>query len=66
MGVGRPRECVQMGMSRGGWVPMRQTWDLGEVGTHPLDIPSSDMGPGIQRDTVGKRAVRISLECFLV
>ena len=25
-----------------------------------------DKGPGIQRDTVGKRAVRILLECFLV
>ena len=32
------------------------------VGTYP----PSDMGPRIQWDTVGKRAVHIPLECFLV
>ena len=28
--------------------------------------PPPDMGPGIQRDTVGKRVARILLGCFLV
>ena len=44
---------------RGGWVCP------GEYSSSP---PPSlvDMAPGIQRDTVGKRAVRIPLEWFLV
>ena len=33
------------------------------IRTHP---PPPDMGPGIPRDTVGKRAVRILLEYFLI
>ena len=29
------------------------------------EIPQKDIGPGIPQDTVGKRVVRILLECFL-
>ena len=50
-----------------GWVCPRGDWypDMGPgraVDTHP---PLA-MGPGIPGDTVGKRVVRILLECFLV
>ena len=31
-----------------------------------IPISPLEMGPRIQQDTVGKRAVRILLECFLV
>ena len=59
-----------MSMSRGGWVcpegvgispDMGPRWE--GVGTHPSPLPP---GHGIQRDTVGKWAVRILLECFLI
>ena len=34
--------------------------------TRRHSLPPPQMGPGIQRDAVGKRVVRIPLECFLV
>ena len=46
-----------MGMSRGGVVMSRED-------RYPR--PPLDMEPGIPWDMVGKRAVRILLECFLV
>ena len=44
-----------------GWVCRGWICPGGGYLTLPLD-----MGPGIPQDTVGKRAVRILLECFLV
>ena len=48
--------CLGTGMSRWGLVC---PW-----GRYPT--PRPDMGPGIPRDTVGKQAGSILLECFLV
>ena len=48
-----------VGMSRGGWVDLVSMF---RGGMHS----SPDMEPGIPHVMIGKRAVRISLECFPV
>ena len=53
-------------MSRRGGGYVKRGWVLTFPGHGTSGSGYSPQGHGIQRDTVGKRAVRILLECFLM
>ena len=56
-----PRPQTSFAGGKSGYV-----WEGGYVLGVAPSPPPTEMGPGIQQDTVGKRAVRILLECFLL